>query len=216
MTKTCSCCKLEKSTVEFTSYKRNKDGLQSYCKPCKASKLRGYRKGKEITEEERQRKKEYDKEYNRNNKDKKRQQGKEYRLKNSEKIKKYKTETKERFRKAKNETDRKYRAKRLAIDPVFKLKATLRHRLCNFFKQKNFKKNKKFVDYIGCTVEQLSLHIESQFKDGMSWENHGKWHIDHIIPLAISKTEDDVYKLSHYTNLQPLWANENLKKGSKI
>jgi len=60
------------------------------------------------------------------------------------------------------------------------------------------------------------LHIEQQFKDGMSWENHGEWHIDHIFPVGLASDEEMVYKLNHYTNLQPLWAKENLQKGAKI
>ena len=50
----------------------------------------------------------------------------------------------------------------------------------------------------------------------MCWENRNEWHIDHIIPLSSSKTEEDVFKLCHYTNLQPLWVNENLQKSNKI
>jgi hypothetical protein len=49
----------------------------------------------------------------------------------------------------------------------------------------------------------------------MSWENHGEWHIDHIVPLSSAITEEELRKLSHYTNLQPLWATDNLSKGSK-
>ena len=77
------------------------------------------------------------------------------------------------------------------------------------------KKNKTIL-YIGCSLEELKLHLEKQFKPGMTWENHGEWHIDHIIPLASAKTEEDLYKLNHYTNLQPLWAIDNLKKSNKI
>ena len=50
----------------------------------------------------------------------------------------------------------------------------------------------------------------------MTLENHGEWHLDHIIPLAIAKTEEEIIKLNHYTNFQPLWAIDNLKKGAKI
>ena len=50
----------------------------------------------------------------------------------------------------------------------------------------------------------------------MTWENKGAWHIDHIIPTCTAKTEEDLIRLNHYTNLQPLWAEENLKKGSKL
>jgi hypothetical protein len=49
----------------------------------------------------------------------------------------------------------------------------------------------------------------------MTWSNMGEWHIDHIKPLATAKTEKDVYELNHYTNLQPLWAKDNLSKGAK-
>jgi len=57
--------------------------------------------------------------------------------------------------------------------------------------------------------------LEHQFKEGMNWDNQGKWHIDHIIPLSSGNTEEEIIKLCHYTNLQPLWAIDNMKKGSK-
>ncbi len=56
------------------------------------------------------------------------------------------------------------------------------------------------------------MHIERQFKDGMSWERFDEVHIDHIIPMKTAKTEADVLRLNHYTNLQPLWAHDNMKK----
>lgn len=49
----------------------------------------------------------------------------------------------------------------------------------------------------------------------MNWENYGEWHLDHIIPISYAKTIEDIYKLNHYTNLQPLWASENLSKGNR-
>jgi len=60
------------------------------------------------------------------------------------------------------------------------------------------------------------MYIEKQFTKGMSWKNHGEWHIDHIIPLSSAKTEKELYELCHYTNLQPLWKTDNLSKNNKI
>jgi len=71
-------------------------------------------------------------------------------------------------------------------------------------------------EILGADYAKVSAHLESQFKDGMSWENRSEWHIDHIIPLASAKNEDELIKLFHYTNLQPLWAIDNLKKGAII
>ena len=59
-------------------------------------------------------------------------------------------------------------------------------------------------------------HLENQFKEGMTWHNRSEWHIDHIVPLSSANNEEELYKLCHYTNLQPLWAEENLKKSNKI
>ena len=71
------------------------------------------------------------------------------------------------------------------------------------------------INLLGCTIQEARNHIEKQFIDGMSWENYGKWHIDHIKPCAsfdLTK-ENDQRKCFHYTNLQPLWAKDNLVKG---
>jgi hypothetical protein len=83
-------------------------------------------------------------------------------------------------------------------------------------KKLNISKTNKTFEIVGCTPEFLKEHLEKQFVDGMTWENRGEWHIDHKIPLSSAKTEEELYKLCHYTNLQPLWAEENLKKGNKI
>jgi hypothetical protein len=74
------------------------------------------------------------------------------------------------------------------------------------------------MSLVGCRLEVLIEHLESKFLYGMSWENYGKdgWHIDHKIPLSSAKTDREIYELCHYTNLQPLWAKDNLKKSNKI
>jgi hypothetical protein len=106
--------------------------------------------------------------------------------------------------------------KRRLSDPIFKLKSGIGNRLRDFLKQNGYNKNKKTFQTIGCTPQELRFFLEKKFKVGMSWDNHGEWHIDHIIPLSSAKTEEEVYKLNHYTNLQPLWKEENLSKGNKI
>jgi hypothetical protein len=113
-----------------------------------------------------------------------------------------------------NERDR--RKKRRKIDSLYKLRESCRSRVYCFLKNKRLTKKYHFSEYIGCNVKSLKIHIEKQFMRGMTWRNHGKWHIDHIIPLSSAKTEEAIYKLCHYTNLQPLWAKDNLIKGNKI
>jgi hypothetical protein len=69
---------------------------------------------------------------------------------------------------------------------------------------------------LGCSFEDFASYITSQFTEGMTLENYGQWHLDHRIPLATAKTREDVVRLNHYTNFQPLWAKDNLSKGAKI
>lgn len=104
---------------------------------------------------------------------------------------------------------------RLDNDILFKLKHNLRSRLTTFLKTNKGLQKSSFGDYIGCTQVELKAHLEKQFKPEMSWDNYGKWHIDHIIPLSLAKTEIELHKLCNYNNLQPLWAAENIKKGNR-
>lgn len=110
----------------------------------------------------------------------------------------------------------KNRLKRIKNDPIFKLGLALRKRTSEIFRKKNFKKNKRFHEYLGCTVEFLIKYLESQFKYNMNWDNYGMWEIDHKIPLCSAKTEKEIYRLSHFKNLQPLWKFENRSKGGKF
>jgi hypothetical protein len=78
-------------------------------------------------------------------------------------------------------------------------------------------KKDRSIEYLGCTVAEFMDHIESQFKEGMTWGNHGEWHIDHIIPIKYDNpTIEDVIVRLHWTNTQPLWANENMSKGNRF
>jgi hypothetical protein len=113
-----------------------------------------------------------------------------------------------------------YNKKRKGDDPIYHLTSNVRSRIKQFMKIKKYKYKLKTptMDIVGCSPTKLREHIEKQFTDGMTWDNYGTygWHLDHIIPLSTAKTREDVFKLNHYTNLQPLWATDNLKKGKKI
>lgn len=106
-----------------------------------------------------------------------------------------------------------YRA-RYARDPAFRLKELLRRSMHDCLRRR---KSQRTMHYVGCTPEELCSHIERLFQPGMSWENMGRdWHIDHIRPIASFdfSSEDALNACHSYRNLQPLWAAENLKKGS--
>ena len=139
---------------------------------------------------------------------------KEYRLLNPEKNKNRKKKYYENNKIKHNE----YFLKRRKESNEVRMSENIRRRINHFLKTVNIPKKGSTFDIVGCTPQFLKEHLEMNFKDGMSWENYGLygWHIDHIIPLSSAEDEDGVYKLCHYTNLQPLWAKENLSKGSKI
>ena len=110
-----------------------------------------------------------------------------------------------------------YEKNRKLTDAEFKLVCSLRSRLGCAIKRKNSNKNNKTIELLGCSISFLKGYLEGKFKEGMTWENHGEWHIDHIKPCASFNLLDDEQqkKCFHYTNLQPLWAFENLSKGCK-
>ena len=110
----------------------------------------------------------------------------------------------------------KYQAKRRKSDPLFRAKANLRTRINDAYKGSFWTKNSRNQKVMGCDYKTAFSHLESLFKDGMSWDNYGEWHIDHIIPLCSATTVEELEALCHYTNLQPLWAEENILKGGKM
>jgi hypothetical protein len=131
-------------------------------------------------------------------------------------VKKRKLELK-KTRKSKDRLN-KYRTKRRLEDPGYKAIGNLRSGLNKLFRRKpSMNKNLSTLKLIGCSREELKIHLEKQFRPGMSWENYNYngWHIDHIIPLSTAKSFEEIVekKLMHYTNLQPLWRLDNQKKG---
>lgn len=100
-------------------------------------------------------------------------------------------------------------------DPEFRLLHNMRNRLNDAVNRKG--KWGRTLELIGCTTAQLKAHLQAQFKDGMTWDNYGQWHVDHIRPCdSFDLTQPDQQRACfHYTNLQPMWATENIKKSAK-
>lgn len=123
-----------------------------------------------------------------------------------------------------NKNRNKQIKKRAQLDPVFKLSRRIRTMLNDCFKIKGIPKTKRLQEILGIDISNFKKHLESHFESWMNWGNHGKyngqlnygWDIDHIIPLSSAKTEDELLKLNHYTNLQPLCSkiNRDIKKGN--
>lgn len=201
--KQCSKCKTTKEFSEFYKSKKEKDGHQYRCKTC-CKKNRELYINKKLAEQHLK--------YRKRNREKLNSKSKLYYLENTElcktSVKSYRENNKEKYRKY----NRNYQNNRSKTDPLFKLSKNLRSRIWNFFKKS---KTKGTEQLLGCTFEEAKLYLENQFTEGMSWQNYGEWHVDHIIPLASANTLEEAEKLCHYTNLQPLWAIDNFKKGNK-
>jgi len=108
------------------------------------------------------------------------------------------------------------RKRRLQRDINARIKYNLRARLFKALHRKQ--KSDTTVNLLGCDINFLKVYLKNLFSEGMSWENYGKWEIDHIIPCSffnLTKSEEQ-RKCFHYTNLQPLWENENIKKGTNV
>ena len=159
----------------------------------------------ERTKEWRKKHLNYDKEYNQSHKIQKAEWIRNKRKNNPE------------FAKAENQSHIAYHRRRIKTDRNYQLRHILRSRINNtIVNGKRLKKLDHTIELIGAPMEKVREHIEKQFKDGMTWENHGlySWHIDHIKAVSLFNLTDieEQKKAFHYTNLQPLWAEENLKK----
>jgi len=189
MQKICIKCELLKDITLFSKGIRHKDGLYPYCKKCEQLNNQKYYK---------------------ENKDKELLRVKQYQSENKETVRKTRQKRIDKTR----IYNRNYKRERSKVDPLYKLKGNLRRSISHAFK--GIRKSKKSIELLGCSFEHAKAYLESQFQPGMTWENYGKWHIDHIIPLNSAKTIEEVEKLWYYSNLQPLWAEDNLKKGKAL
>ena len=199
--KTCKTCGVEKPLSEFYKSQKYKNiqYYQSYCKSCfvKQQKER-HQKNREAVLAYM---KKYNKEYNAN-------------PKNKQKRKKYEADPKNKERKY--ALQRKRHKQRRQSDPLYKLVCNTRTLISLSITNAGFKKNSKTHKILNCSFEEFMLHLEKQFNSGITWENYGKWHLDHIVPVSLASTEEEIIKLNHYKNFQPMWGPENESKSNKI
>jgi hypothetical protein len=192
-TKVCTECqeKFPATSEYFHKQKRGKFGIRPECKKCRQNR----------SKLEKINKNQYNKQYYKKNKIKLLSQNKIYYQINKEKIQKQKTQ---------------YQYNKLKTDPYFRMIHNIRRRINAALHGNN--KSKNTLSLIGCEIVEFKKYIENQFVKNMSWDNYGKWHIDHIMPCSSFDLTDPEQqrKCFHYTNLQPLWAEDNLRKSDKI
>ena len=204
--KICRKCGNEKELSEFSKDKKGKFGVKGCCKLCI---------------------KNYDNKHYFDNSDKIKKYSKQWRIDNPKYFKEWKDEkgniyfkeyynnNKDKFIKSTN----KYNKKKRLEDPFYKLKQNIRTKISQSLK--GYSKSKTTLQILGVdNFDVFKQHIESQFQKGMNWQNYGlgenKWVIDHRIPVNSAKTEQEIYAINHYSNLQPMWSIENMKKGTNI
>lgn len=148
---------------------------------------------------------EYSKSWYKENKEHRKQYMKEYRDKNIEKIRK---------------TKRDYERNRKSRDPLYKLISNFRTAIYQVLKESNTEKNDHYFDILPYSPEELINHLEKQFKDDMTWDNYGIWHVDHKLPITsfnIQEMGDEEFmKCWSLDNLQPMWGEENIRKSNKL
>jgi hypothetical protein len=161
-------------------------------------------------------KKEYLKSWRLNNKEYMKEYSKNWLSDNPDKVKEYSKRSYLKNKEYLNSYSKDYQKKRRLNDPLFKLTTNLRNLIKNSLVKQGYNKKSKTFEIVGISYDEFKEYIESKFKDGMTWDNYGDWHLDHIIPICSANSESDAINLCHYKNFQPLWAIENQIKGGKI
>ncbi len=216
MKKKCNCCQEVKAVDEF--YVRN-----NVCKVCQNKRAREWReRNKEYL-------KEYDKQRYQNNAEAIKERINNYRKQNPEKVLDRQRAYRERNRKILAEKSREYAKQnpdvakqyyheRYKIDVNYRMARLLRSRINKVINRNS--RTSPSLELLGCTIEEVKQHIEGQFQKGMTWDDwsYDGWHLDHIRPCASFDLTDPEQQKDcfHYTNLQPLWAEDNISKGASI
>jgi hypothetical protein len=205
-----------------------------------------FEKERYLTPEKKAVKKEQDRRYRENNTEKCRARSKQYRETNAERVKegkrkeqaanrasyrqrylKFKEKNPERVKdiqaayRQRNKDQINHRSSmwsktKRESDPIYRMIGSCRARTGAAIRAKGYKKESSTEHLLGCSWDSLRDHLEAQFTEGMTWDNYGKWHVDHVIPVSSAKTLEQLLQLCHFSNLQPLWAIDNLTKHSKI
>lgn len=225
-TKVCSKCRKELSIEQFGIDKHTLDGLNCRCKECSrksSQKFYQTEKGKLIhrnsqkrysnTEKGKITNKKYYSKYRQTEKGKEKIKEDVKRFRQTEKGKILYKKSGERWRKL-HLTE--YRREKYQNDIDFKIRILLRGRLQ--YALKNNQKSGHTLELLGCSLDELKVHLEQQFEPGMTWNNYGEWHIDHIIPCSyFDLTDPEQQRICfNYRNLQPMWGSENIKKSNKV
>lgn len=194
-TKQCTKCKNLVDISSFCKESSNKDGLSCHCFECRKKKSSKYIES---------------------NKDKIKEYQSSYYLKNKENILAKTNDYKKQNKHLVKVRNKNYIAKKRQ-NSEFRLKMNVRSRISGVLKKKCNVRGSLVTEYIGCSISELKSHLENQFISGMSWDNYGLggWEVDHIIPISRATNKEEFIKLSHYSNLRPLWSKENRVKGNK-
>ena len=241
-TRICRLCGIEKNLNEFN---KNGKYYRTECIECKKIYTHNqYFKNREHilerTKKYREENQEWYKSYREKISDKHKNYCKEYYIENKEHIqkrrkrnaehiremqKKYREENQELIKEIRRKYyennphyHRDYDRKRLSEDELYKFKKWVRTMIRGSFHRKGLRKGKRTTEIIGCDYKMLQEHLLNSYKEiyGEEWDGKELVHIDHIVPLSIASTEEEIIELCHYTNLQLLKASDNLEKGDKL
>ena len=161
-----------------------------------------------------------DKKYYESNKEKISEYYSEWKKNKKEHLKEYQKKWRKENREKLRETKRNYEKTRKHNDPLYKLIANFRTAIYQVLKENSIQKNGHYFEVLQYTPEDLIAHLENQFTDGMSWENYGEWHVDHLLPISLHNIQEigdeEFMKCWSLSNLQPLWADENIRKSNKV
>ena len=226
--KKCSKCGEIKPVSEFQRDKSMKDDYRTTCKTCAAYYSMKYyndnhesilHKRKINAEKTRSTRNEWQREYKKRDPIKWEAYQKQYSVLNRERINARRREYYTKNKLIMNDRLKQYNIKRRITDISFRISGNLRGRVYKAIASQGVIKKRTTAYLVGCSIAYLKIHLEGQFQFGMTWDNYGLhgWHIDHIRPCAsFDLTDPEQQKQCfHYTNLQPLWAEDNLKKGAK-